>query len=53
MVLSIKKKKKKEYWSLLLCPPPGDFSNPGIEPTSLKSSALAGSSLPLAPPGNL
>ena len=25
-----------------LCPPPGDLPNPGIEPTSLRSSALAG-----------
>ena len=29
-----------EYW--LPHPPPGDLSDPGIEPTSLKSSALAG-----------
>ena len=25
------------------CPPPGDLSNPGIEPASLTSPALAGS----------
>ena len=24
------------------CPPPGDFPNPGIKPSSLKSPALAG-----------
>ena len=26
---------QQEYWSGLLCPPPGDFSDPGIEPKSL------------------
>ena len=25
---------KQEYWSGLPCPPPGDLSDPGIEPTS-------------------
>ena len=29
-------------WSGLPFPPPGDLSNPGIEPTSLVSPALAG-----------
>ena len=33
---------RQEYWSGLLCPPPGDLSNPGIKPLSLKSPALAG-----------
>ena len=33
---------RKEYWSVLPCPPPGDLPNPGIEPTSLVSPALAG-----------
>ena len=33
---------RQEYWSGLPCPPPGDFSDPGIEPVSLMSSALAG-----------
>ena len=33
---------KQEYWSGLLCPLPGDLSDPGIEPTSLQSPALAG-----------
>ena len=33
---------RQEYWSGLLCPPPGDLSDPGIEPTSLLSPALAG-----------
>ena len=30
-----------EYWSGLPCPPPGDLPNPGIEPTSRMSPALA------------
>ena len=33
---------RQEYWSGLLCPPPGDLPNPGIEPESLMSPALAG-----------
>ena len=33
---------RQEYWSGLPCPPPGDLPNPGIEPESLKSPALAG-----------
>ena len=32
---------KQEYWSGLPCPPPGDLSNSGIEPTTLMASALA------------
>ena len=32
----------QEYCSGLPCPPPEDLSNPGIEPTSLTSPALAG-----------
>ena len=32
---------KREYWSGLLCPPPGDLPDPGIEPMSLTSPALA------------
>ena len=32
----------QEYWSGLPCPPPGDLLDPGIEPTSLTSPALAG-----------
>ena len=31
----------QEHWSGLSCPPPGDLPDPGIEPTSLKSPALA------------
>ena len=33
---------RQEYCSGLSCPPPGDLPNPGIEPTSLASPALAG-----------
>ena len=33
---------RQEYWSGLPCPSPGDLPNPGIEPASLMSSALAG-----------
>ena len=33
---------RKEYWSGLPFPPPGDLPNPGIEPMSLTSPALAG-----------
>ena len=32
---------RQEYWSGWLCPPPGDLSHPGIEPTSLTSSSSA------------
>ena len=34
--------RRQEYWSRLPCPPPGDFPDPGIEPTSLMSPALTG-----------
>ena len=33
---------QQEYWSWLSFPSPGDLPNPGIEPASLTSSALAG-----------
>ena len=33
---------RQEYWSGLPYPPPGDLPNPGIEPASLMSPALAG-----------
>ena len=33
---------RQEYWSGWLCPPPGDLPDPGIEPMSLTSPALAG-----------
>ena len=32
----------QEHWSGLLCPPPGDLPDPGLEPRSLASPALAG-----------
>ena len=32
---------KQEYWSGLPCPPPGNLPDPGIEPVSLMSSAVA------------
>ena len=32
----------QEYWSGVIFPPPGDFPDPGIEPMSLMSPALAG-----------
>ena len=36
---------RQEYCSGLLCPPPGDLPDPGIEPRSLMSPALAGGHL--------
>ena len=33
---------RQEDWSGLPFPPPGDLSDPGIEPVSLMSPALAG-----------
>ena len=38
---------RQEYWSGLPFPTPGDLPDPGMEPTSLVSPALAGDSLPL------
>ena len=32
---------RQEDWNVLLCPPPGDLPDPGIEPMSLMSLALA------------
>ena len=44
---------RQEYCSGLLLPTPGDLPNPGIEPVSLASPALAGSFfLPLSHQGN-
>ena len=37
---------RQEYWSWLLFPPPGDFPDPGMEPTS---PALAGGFLNTEP----
>ena len=33
---------RQQYWSGLPCPPPRDLPDPGIEPESLVSPALAG-----------
>ena len=33
---------RQEYWGGLLCPGPGYLPNPGTEPSSLMSLALAG-----------
>ena len=40
-----------EFWSGLPCPPPGDLPDPGIEPGSLASPAVAGRSFTTEPPG--
>ena len=42
---------RQEYWSGLPCAPPGDLPDPGIEPMSPASPALAGGFLTTAPPG--
>ena len=42
---------RQEYWSELKCPTPGDLPNPGTEPTSLTSSALAGRFFTTRAPG--
>ena len=39
---------RQEYWSELSCPPPGNLSNPGIEPTSA-AAALQADSTPETP----
>ena len=41
----------QEYWSGLPCPPTRDFPNPGIEPVSLRSPALAGMFFTASTPG--
>ena len=33
---------RQKYWSVLPCPLPGDLPDPGMEPSSVMSSALAG-----------
>ena len=45
---SVKEFSRQEYWSVLPCPPPGNLSDPGIEPTS---PALQADSLSTEPPG--
>ena len=41
---------RQEYWSGLPFPTPGDLSDPGIEPTSLVPSTLAGRFFTTNPP---
>ena len=42
---------RQESWSGLPFLTPGDLPDPGVEPTSLESSALAGGFFTTAPPG--
>ena len=42
---------RQEYWSGLPCPPPGNLPNPGMEPRSPVSPALAGAFFTAEPPG--
>ena len=42
---------KQEYWSRLSFPTPRDLPDPGIEPASFASSALAGIFFATEPPG--
>ena len=42
---------RQEHWNGLPCPPPGDLVDPGIEPTSLASPALAGGFVTAEPQG--
>ena len=40
-----------KHWSGLLFPTPGNLSDPGIQPVSFASPALAGRFFTTAPPG--
>ena len=42
---------RQDYWRALPFPPPGDLPNPGIEPMSPASPALAGRFFTAEPPG--
>ena len=42
---------RQEYWSELLFPTPGNIPDPGIEPESLVSPALAGRFFTTEPSG--
>ena len=42
---------QQEYWNGVPFPSPGDFHDPGIEPKTLVSPALAGRFFTTAPPG--
>ena len=44
---------RKEYWSELPFPPPEDLPDPGIEPRSTASFALAGRFFATEPLGKL
>ena len=44
---------RQKYWSGLPFPPPGDFSDPGIEPTSLALQADSFTTEPPGKPGNI
>ena len=44
---------RQEYWSELPCPPPGDLSDPVIEPKTLCLLCWQAGSLSLAPHGKL
>ena len=41
---------RQEYWRGLPCPPPGALPDPGTEPASLASPALAGGFFIAEPP---
>ena len=43
---------QQEYWSGLPFPPPGALPDPGIEPVSPASPAMAGSFFTIVSPGN-
>ena len=42
---------RQEYWSGLPCPPPGELPDPGNEPASFTSPALAGGFFTASAPG--
>ena len=44
---------REEYWGGLPFSTPGDLPDPGIEPASLASHALAGGFFTAEPPGKL
>ena len=44
---------RQEYWNGLPFPPQGDLPDPGMEPTSPLSPALAGRFFTTVSPGNL
>ena len=45
---SVRRISRQEYWSELPCPPPGDLTDPGIEPTFPVAPALQVDSLLLS-----